>query len=159
MATSLSVYEHHDHKHCIKQALSNAQSVCSERGVRFTKIRQRVFELIWQSHTPVGAYDLLPQLEQEGFNSAPPTVYRALDFLLELGLVHRINSLNAYIGCTSPHLKHESCFFICRSCGKAQELEQDTLQQFCRTIESELGVQVARSTTELTGTCPQCQQY
>ncbi|MDO6806861.1 transcriptional repressor, partial [Wenyingzhuangia sp. 1_MG-2023] len=77
----------------------------------------RVLELIWQSHKPVGAYELLPALANDGFNSAPPTVYRALDFLLDLGLVHRLHSLNAYVGCNHPGANHPVCFFICEHCG------------------------------------------
>jgi len=84
----------HDHDHCVSHALAEADSLCARQGVRLTALRKRVLELVWQSHRPLGAYDILAVLsEQDGRRAAPPTVYRALDFLLENGLVHRIASL------------------------------------------------------------------
>ena len=149
-------YTPHNHHHCIDAALSNARALCAEQGARLTPIRQRVLELVWSSHKPVGAYDLLPTLAAEGFNSAPPTVYRALDFLLDLGLVHRISTLNAFIGCSQPNTDHASCFFICRDCGKAQELAATEVQALTAQVERALGVKVEQQTTELTGLCPAC---
>jgi hypothetical protein len=87
-----------------------------------------VLELVWQSHKPLGAYDILAVLsEQDGRRAAPPTVYRALDFLLENGLVHRIASLNAFIGCSHPEHAHQGQFLICRECHAAIELEQKSI--------------------------------
>ena len=97
----------HDHSHCVTHALGEAESLCTKSGVRLTDLRRRVLELVWQSHKPLGAYDILAVLsEQDGRRAAPPTVYRALDFLLENGLVHRIASLNAFIGCNHPGHAH-----------------------------------------------------
>lgn len=146
----------HNHSHCIDQALQQARSLCEQRGVRLTDIRKRVLELVWQSHKPVGAYDLLPELAAAGFNSAPPTVYRALDFLLELGLVHRISSLNAFVGCTNPGHLHPSCFFLCRQCGVAQELDHASVDGLAREVEQAFGVVVESQITELSGLCPEC---
>ena len=92
----------HDHRRCVADALDKAEALCSDRGARLTKLRCRVLELVWNSHAPIGAYDVLRRLSQEHQSAAPPTVYRALDFLLEQGLIHRIESLNAYIGCPVP---------------------------------------------------------
>jgi len=152
-----NVYKTHDHHACVDSALQRAQSICASEGARLTPIRQRVLELVWQSHKPVGAYDLLPLLAAEGFNSAPPTVYRALDFLLELGLVHRINSLNAFVGCTHPGDQHPNCFFVCTQCGEAQELLASQVQKVSAQVEEMLGVVVQQQTTELMGLCPRCQ--
>jgi Fur family zinc uptake transcriptional regulator len=146
----------HNHNHCIDQALTQARSLCEQQGVRLTAIRKRVLELVWQSHKPVGAYDLLPALAEDGFNSAPPTVYRALDFLLELGLVHRISSLNAFTGCTNPGHQHPSCFFLCRQCGIAQELDSAAVSRLSAEVEQSLGVTVEHQITELSGLCPKC---
>lgn len=152
-----NVYDSHDHHACVNTALKTARDLCSSQGARLTPIRQRVLELVWQSHKPVGAYDLLPKLAAEGFNSAPPTVYRALDFLLELGLVHRINSLNAFVGCSHPGDHHPSCFFVCNLCGEAQELQASQVQVVAKQVEEMLGVVVQQQTTELMGLCPRCQ--
>lgn len=153
-----NVYKHHDHKACIHTAVDQARALCEARGVRLTAIRQRVLELVWANHKPVGAYDLLPKLAQEGFNSAPPTVYRALDFLLELGLIHRITSLNAFIGCDHPGEDHPTCFFVCRQCGQAQELDADKISAIARQAEETLGVKVEHQMTELLGLCPACRK-
>lgn len=88
----------HDHSRCVTHALTEAESICTRQGLRLTALRKRVLELVWHSHKPLGAYDILGVLsEEDGRRAAPPTVYRALDFLLENGLVHRIASLNAFI--------------------------------------------------------------
>jgi len=155
---TLNAYKSHDHHVCIDTAISEARRLCEEKGLRLTPIRQRVLELVWANHKAVGAYDLLPRLAEEGFNSAPPTVYRALDFLLELGLIHRISSLNAFIGCNHPGEAHPSCFFVCRQCGQAQELDASKVSQIARQAEQELGVKVEQQMTELLGLCPLCQK-
>ena len=93
----------HDHSRCVAEALAEAEALCAKQGTRLTTLRKRVLELVWASHKPLGAYDILGVLsEEDGRRAAPPTVYRALDFLLENGLVHRIASLNAFIGCVHP---------------------------------------------------------
>jgi len=89
----------HDHASCVAAAVATAEKLCQERGLRFTSIRCRVLELVWGSHKPIGAYDILEVLGKESESAAPPTVYRALEFLIEAGLVHRLDSLNAFIGC------------------------------------------------------------
>lgn len=151
-----NVYSPHNHSSCVSNALALAQTVCDQQGARLTRIRQRVLELVWQSHKPIGAYDLLPILAEEGFNSAPPTVYRALDFLLELGLIHRLASVNAYTGCSHPGQTHPSCFFICRECGRAQELDHQLYRDLSATVEAHLGARVEHQITELSGLCPGC---
>src|SRR5690606_10698879 len=89
----------HDHEQCVSDALAAAEQVCERSGARLTPVRRGVLGLVWQSHRPMGAYDLLDTLAREDDRRpAPPTVYRALDFLQEHGLVHRIASLNAFIG-------------------------------------------------------------
>jgi zinc transport system ATP-binding protein len=109
----------------VHSALAEADALCTRQGLRLTALRRRVLELVWQSHKPLGAYDILAVLsEQDGRRAAPPTVYRALDFLLENGLVHRIASLNAFIGCSHPEHAHQGQFLICRECHVAIELEQ-----------------------------------
>jgi len=146
----------HDHHHCIHTAIDRARSLCSERGLRLTPIRQRVLELIWQNHQPIGAYDLLPQLAEDGFNSAPPTVYRALDFLLELGVVHRISSLNAFIGCDHPGHQHPTGFFVCQGCGNATELPIDAITALSDSLTASLDADIATCNIELSGTCRDC---
>lgn len=157
MADDAQAFHHHDHEQCIQSALAEAQALCRQRGARLTQIRQRVLELVWQSHQPLGAYQLLEQLSQEGFNSAPPTVYRALDFLLEQGLVHRLASLNAFIGCKCPAERHQGFFLICRNCSAAHELDAAAISQFLRDSAKNEGFVVEEAIVELSGLCPKCQ--
>src|SRR3990172_11321269 len=102
----------HQHQHCLNAALLAAEKTCFARGVRLTNLRRRVLELVWRSHEPVKAYDILDKLRDEHAGSAPPTVYRALDFLQAEGMVHKIESLHAYICCGQPDNKHIKHFFI-----------------------------------------------
>jgi Fur family zinc uptake transcriptional regulator len=104
----------------------------------------------------MGAYDLLPALAADGFNSAPPTVYRALDFLLDLGLVHRLASLNAFIGCTHPGHEHQSCFLICNSCGKAHEMDVDPWFSELNDAAKAQGFVAEQQITEIVGICTLC---
>ncbi len=149
---------HHDHGHCISDALESARQLCLGRGVRLTDLRLQVLELIWQNHKPLGAYTLMDMLAQASTRRvAPPTVYRALDFLLEQGLIHRINGLNAFIGCPSPNNKHQSHFLICRQCGIAVELEQQHLAQQIQQTAEAAGFSVDSQSLEVTGVCSACQ--
>ena len=105
----------HRHSECVSDALAAAEQHCREKGNRLTPLRRRVLELVWTNHEPVKAYDVLSDLQADRARAAPPTVYRALDFLQEVGLVHRIESLNAFVGCGDPHRKHLGQFFICQA--------------------------------------------
>ena len=91
--------EPHDHDACVDDAMARAEAICGAQGARLTPMRRRVLELVWNGHRPRGAYDILEDLASDGKKPAPLTVYRALDFLVEQGLVHRLESLNAFVGC------------------------------------------------------------
>ncbi|HEX6958371.1 MAG TPA: Fur family transcriptional regulator [Ferrovibrio sp.] len=148
----------HDHAACISDALARAEVHCTDIGAKLTPIRRRVLELIWQSHKPAGAYDLLAQLGGEGQKVAPPTVYRALDFLIEQGLVHRVESLNAFIGCTEPGHAVQQEIFICRNCGTATEINDPELGRRIQQDALTLGFTVERQAIEVVGLCRDCQQ-
>ena len=105
-----------NHKKCIDDAMSKAEFICQDKGLRFTEIRKFILRLIWENHKPSKAYDLLDKISKMNYSAEPPTIYRALDFLMDNGFIHKINSLNAYIGCVHP-LKHNQCYFIiCKNC-------------------------------------------
>lgn len=148
---------HHNHSHCVTDALGAARQLCADRGARLTPLRQQVLELIWQNHKPLGAYLLMDMLATASTRRvAPPTVYRALDFLLEQGLIHRINGLNAFIGCPSPGKKHQSHFLICRLCGVAVELDASALTQNIQSAARSAGFSVESHSVEIMGICPSC---
>ncbi|NQD81506.1 transcriptional repressor, partial [Pseudomonas sp. CrR14] len=143
---------------CVSHALAEAETICARQGLRLTALRKRVLELVWQSHKPLGAYDILGVLsEQDGRRAAPPTVYRALDFLLENGLVHRIASLNAFVGCSHPAHAHHSQFLICRNCNAAVELEQTAISDAIVRGAKDVGFTVESQTVEIVGLCAGCQ--
>ena len=147
----------HDHSHCVHSALAEADALCVSQGLRLTALRRRVLELVWQSHKPLGAYDILAVLsEQDGRRAAPPTVYRALDFLLENGLVHRIASLNAFMGCSHPGHVHQGQFLICRECHVALELEQSSISDAIVASAKNVGFTVETQTVEVVGLCASC---
>lgn len=146
----------HNHAHCIEDAIVRAEVVCGARGARLTDIRRHVLELIWQRHEPVGAYDLLDELRATHRRAAPPTVYRALDFLMENGLVHRIESLNAYVGCPHPEQAHSGQFLICRNCGSIGELDDPEIADSVSERAARRGFQAERQTIEVRGLCADC---
>ncbi len=148
----------HDHKHCIEDAVEAAERVCAARGLRFTPLRRRVLELVWSGHKPVGAYALLDQLRDEDLGSAPPTIYRALDFLIEHGLIHRIERMNAFIGCSHPGEAHRGFFLICGQCGNAEELESAAVADTIAASASRRGFTARDMTLEVTGTCADCRR-
>lgn len=146
----------HNHAQCINDALLRAKAHCKNIGVRLTPIRLCVLELIWQSHKPMGAYDLLPLLEKKGFNSAPPTVYRALEFLQEQALIHRIASLNSFLGCSHFNEYHQGLFLICQHCKNTQEInDQDFDDSFSQVLKHN-GFTLQHSQLEVSGVCKDC---
>ncbi len=149
----------HDHSHCVSHALLTAETLCEQAGLRLTALRKRVLELVWTSHKPLGAYDILAVLsETDGRRAAPPTVYRALEFLLEHGLVHRIASLNAFVGCNHPGEVHQGQFLICRNCLAAVELQDASIVSALLASAQRIGFSVEGQTVEITGLCATCRQ-
>ncbi|MCB5162133.1 Fur family transcriptional regulator [Marinomonas algarum] len=147
---------HHNHNQCIKTALATAESLCAAQGQRLTKVRRRALELIWESHRPLGAYQLLAKLAEEGFNSAPPTVYRALDFLLTAGLIHKVESMNAYLGCAHADKVHKGYFLICDQCHNVMEFDYQDIHSALREKAALQGFELRSETIELTGLCARC---
>ena len=147
----------HDHRHCVLEALDGAAVLCAERGARLTELRRRVLELIWSGHRPLGAYDVLGRLGRERGGAAPPTVYRALDFLLEHGLIHRIESLKSFVGCAHPGIPHAGQFLICRDCGRAAEINEARIDDAIALGARRAGFRVESRTIEVEGSCPHCQ--
>ncbi|MFC4352723.1 transcriptional repressor [Fodinicurvata halophila] len=147
----------HDHDQCLSEALDRVQAVCAERGLRLTEVRRRILELIWTSHRAYGAYDLLEMLRAERGRVDPPTVYRALDFLLEQGFIHRVESLNAFIGCPLPDRSHSVQFFICDHCGTTHEGQDRTITKALERSAEAQGFRVQQKIVELRGLCASCQ--
>ncbi|MDE4455295.1 Fur family transcriptional regulator [Psychrobacter sp. DAB_AL62B] len=173
MPTTSSTCEHvHDVQdftpHNVTERLEAAKEQSRIRGVRFTPLRQQVYMLILQANKPVGAYDLITQLQQMRLlnndndtdgtkNVAPPTVYRSLEFLLSEGLIHQLTSINAYVPCCHPRAQHTAAFLICEQCQRVQECSSLPVQEMMSFAEQDIGFTVARSVIELSGRCQACQ--
>ncbi|MCZ2721908.1 Fur family transcriptional regulator [Marinomonas sp. 15G1-11] len=147
----------HNHDSCIESALATAERLCKSQNQKLTKVRRRALELIWQSHRPLGAYQLLAKLAEEGFNSAPPTVYRALDFLMSAGLIHKVESMNAYLGCAHADKIHKGYFLICDQCHNVMEFDYQDIHNALIEKAAAQGFSLRAETIELTGLCENCQ--
>ncbi|MDE2008005.1 MAG: transcriptional repressor [Rhodospirillales bacterium] len=150
-----------------ERLLARADTICAARGVRLTALRRDVLGLILEAETPAGAYDLLDRLRRARGKAAPPTVYRALDFLCDQGLVHRVERLAAFVGCVAPpdpdaaapepHAHaHAAQFLICRRCGRAIELEDPELAHALAAAAARRGFAVRAATIEAEGVCAAC---
>jgi Fur family transcriptional regulator, zinc uptake regulator len=147
----------HDHPHAtIAEALLAAEAVCASAGESFTPLRRRVLELLLERHAPAKAYDLLSGLGGQAGPAKPPTVYRALEFLMRLGLVHRIESLNAFVACEVGACSRAKIFMICERCGAAEELDAGHADHDLQTAASERGFLIKQAIFEATGLCARC---
>ena len=140
----------------IERELTRAQRICAVRGARLTPMRRRVFELILAADQPIGAYTLLAALQSGRDKLGPPTVYRALDFLLLHKLVHKIESVSAFVACDDVEHPHESQFMICDDCGATAEIQDTAIVQSLRRLGEDRGFTVARQVIEARGLCLAC---
>jgi Fur family transcriptional regulator, zinc uptake regulator len=140
----------------IADSLRQAETLCNQRGGRLTPLRKKVLTLLLESHSPAKAYDLLTQLGDDGA-AKPPSVYRSLDFLLEMGLAHRIESLNAFVACGHWNHGHAAVFLICEKCGSAGELHAgDSLRKLASEVEA-VNFRMRSAVIEIRGVCEACQ--
>jgi len=146
----------HDHAQCSDHLLARAETLAAERGVRLTPVRRRVLELLLERHRALGAYEVLDRLADEGFGRQPPVAYRALDFLVEQGLAHRVARLNAFAACMHPGEPHAPVFLICRSCNAVAEAGGDGLRRALEAEAAAQGFAVERSSLEALGQCAAC---
>ncbi len=149
-------HETHAHRHDAGAFVGAVESACESRGLRLTPLRLRVLELIAAEEKPVKAYDLLDRLREEHGNAAPPTVYRALDFLLEHRFIHKLESINAFVGCHHPDEAHQVPFLICDECSSAAELCDERVARLLGEQAKEHGFTPRAQTLEVHGLCSGC---
>jgi Fur family transcriptional regulator, zinc uptake regulator len=156
---------HSDLASCIRPSsgqvgalMRQAETLCTERNQRFTELRRVVLELVCSAEQPVGAYQLLDELRNRGRSAAPPTVYRALDFLLQQGLVHRLASNNTYLACAHPQRSHAALFLVCKRCGRTQEIHTEGVIDAVKTRADEFGFSVEHASVEVSGLCHRCEE-
>lgn len=148
-------FAEHDHSRCASHALEVAGQL-EGQGLRLTAVRRRVLEILLENHRAMGAYEILDRLSAEGFGKQPPVAYRALDFLVENGLVHRVQRLNAFAACLHPGQPHSPAFLICRVCNKVAEAPAGPLREALEQTAASMGFTVERATIEALGLCPAC---
>ena len=147
----------HDHGRCASEAIAYAETICAKRAERLTPIRRRVLEALLASHQPLGAYELIDKLAEDGGRPAPITIYRALDFLREQGLVHRIESRNAFIACVHNHDSGDPVvFLICEQCGAVGEAGSAAVAETIRNASRAAGFMPKTPVIEISGTCAHC---
>ncbi|MDE0209611.1 MAG: Fur family transcriptional regulator, partial [Boseongicola sp.] len=146
----------HGH-HSPRERVALAVSICEGRGVRMTEWRRRILKLLWASGRPTSAYQLIEAVRlTESRPVGPPTVYRALHFLMAQGLVSKIESLNAYVPCVHPERDHDCLFFICNGCRTSIELEDPRIGGLLAEDAADLGFVATRRTVEVEGMCARC---
>ncbi|MGL5448422.1 MAG: Fur family transcriptional regulator [Rhabdaerophilum sp.] len=149
----------HDHAAALPRLLAEAEAVCRARGVRLTDQRRAVFAALVAHGHPLGAYDLIEKLRPKtGRSPAPIAIYRALEFLQQNGLIHRLETLNAYIACPHHHGAGEPvAFLICETCRHVEEASTDRMSAALEALASAHGFAAQRRVVELGGTCRACQ--
>lgn len=147
---------HHNHEKCTAELLSRAERTCERRGSRLTGQRRDVLNCVAQSHAAVGAYDIIERMAGRGPRPAPITVYRALDFLLAHGLVHKIESRNAFVACSHPHEGRPAALLICEACGTVAELDAPDAFAAMSAAAAARGFSEIHTVIEMAGTCAAC---
>lgn len=148
-------HQHHHHDNA-KSFVAAVERASEQRGLRLTPLRKEVLQLIAAMDKPVKAYDLLDQLRSKHGNAAPPTVYRALDFLLENGFIHKLESINAYVSCHHPAEAHQVPFLICDVCESAQEVCDEGVAGMIEAQARAFGFRPQAQTLEVHGVCKRC---
>ena len=151
-----SAFAPHDHAVCAGDTLALAEARLSGAGQRLTPVRRRTLQILLESHRALGAYDVLERLVADGFANQPPVAYRALEFLEEQGLVHRIRRLNAFTACMHPGEHHAPAFLICRECHIVAEAPASGVIHALEGAARPLGFAIERATVEALGLCPAC---
>ncbi len=149
-------FEQHDHRTCVKKGMSAAEARCAEEGLRFTSVRQKTLEILLQEHRALGAYEVLDRLREDGFGSQPPVAYRALEFLVSNGFVHKIEKLNAFIACANPGTTHSPAFMICRECESVAETQSMPARGALGEAAKAAGFMIEKTVVEAEGLCPSC---
>lgn len=149
----------HDHDRCANAALAHAEAHCAARAQRLTPMRRQVLETLLESHAPLGAYEIIERLGSKNDRPAPITIYRALDFLRDNGLVHRIESRNAFVACGHDHAGNDPVvFLICERCGAVGEAPGGAVAEALKTSSRAAGFSPKTPLIEIVGICSHCRE-
>lgn len=147
----------HDHARCIDSTMTRIEQICAGKGLRLTPLRRKVARLLADTHSPLGAYEIVERLAAEGEQTPPMSVYRVLDFLVAEGLAHRIESRNAYLACVHPHGDQDVVvFLICEQCGLTQEVSSHAVGRDLAWASRAVGFTPRQRVLEIAGACARC---
>jgi Fur family zinc uptake transcriptional regulator len=149
-------FDAHDHGQCVTTAIAAAEAHCASESLRFTPVRRAALEILLREHRAMGAYELLDRLREAGFGAQPPVAYRALDFLVAHGFVHKIERLNAFVACAHPGASHSPAFLICRQCEAVAEAQSAPERGALGVAARAIGFRIERTVVEALGVCPAC---
>lgn len=139
-----------------RRTLERLEALCRQRGQRLTRQRRAVLCKLLAERRALSAYELLERLRPEDGRSTPAGVYRALEFLMEAGVVHRLESTRSFILCEHPEAPHCGQLLICRQCGQVVEAEDEGVASATERLGARFGFALERCVVELTGVCEQC---
>lgn len=146
----------HDHDACSGDVLARAEELAREKGLRLTPVRRRTLEILLESHQALGAYEVLERLSDDGFAKQPPVAYRALEFLVDNGLAHKVRRLNAFTACMSPGQPHRPVFLICTGCDRVAEAKGTGVVSAMEQAAESAGFKIERFNVEASGLCRSC---
>lgn len=147
----------HDHKTCVEQAINRARQICTREDVKLTALRERVLRVMLSSHQALGAYEIIERLSEQGRKLAPISVYRIIDVLLDIGLVRRIESKNAFFATLGHHDNVNSVVvMVCKTCNRVAEAEAPGAWNEIKSVTQANGFAVASAVLEIQGICPDC---
>ena len=147
---------HHDHAHCTADLIARAERICGRRGSKLTGQRREVLSCVAESHAAAGAYDIIERMAARGTRPAPITVYRALDFLMGHGLIHKIESRNAFVACSHAHDGKPAALIVCAKCGTVAELDVPQAFELVERAAVAQDFRAGRTMIEMSGTCGPC---
>lgn len=147
----------HDHDRCATDAIARAEAICAERAQRLTPIRRHVLQTLLETHRPLGAYEIIDRMKDGNTATPPITVYRTLEFLREQGLVHRIESRNAFVACIHHHGANDPVvFLLCEQCGAVGEAGSEALANAVKAAARSASFLPKTPVIEMTGICAHC---
>ena len=146
----------HDHDRCAAELMARAERACVRHNARLTSLRRDVLGAVGESHRAAGAYEIIERMARTGARPAPISIYRALEFLGDLGLVHRIESRNAFVACSRLHEAGRAVLMVCERCGTVDELEAASVFDGLDVLSSAEGFETRRAVIELSGQCAPC---
>ena len=148
----------HDHEQCAAELMARAERACARHNARLTTLRREVLGAVGESHRAAGAYEIIERLAREGPRPAPISIYRALEFLGDLGLVHRIESRNAFVACSRLHEAGRAVLMVCEHCGVVEEMEAASVFDGLDVLAGAQGFETRRAVIEISGRCAPCRE-